>query len=420
MKLVTTFAALELLGRDYRWKTDGVPRRPARRTACCTATSCSRATATRRSPSSSGRRSWRRCARKGLDAIDGDLVLDRIVLRADRRTIPAAFDGEPLQALQRRTRRAARQFQVGAASASRRMPPATRRARRRARRCPNVALGAAPRLVARRAATTGAPRRGAVVRRPRRSRRRRASRDAIRPPAASATGGCRCSTIPHYVHGDVRPRISASAGGRFDGGWKEGRAPRGRGAVRDARVAAALRHRARRQQAVEQRDGAADLPDARHDGEPAAGDAGAGAPRPCGAGSPRRSSTMPELVLDNGSGLSRRERITAGSLARCCSPPTRAACATSSRARSRSRRSTAPCSAASRTAASPDRRCSRPARSRACARIAGYVIDGDGPALRRSSRSSTIRPPARAQARARLPRAVGLRNGGSFDPALRR
>ena len=87
MKLVTTFAALELLGPDYRWKTEaylGGPldeRRAARR---------SRAQGPRR-PEDHHRAvagvHARRCARAGLDAIDGDLVLDRTLFRARRRTI---------------------------------------------------------------------------------------------------------------------------------------------------------------------------------------------------------------------------------------------------------------------------------------------------------------------------------------------
>jgi D-alanyl-D-alanine carboxypeptidase/D-alanyl-D-alanine-endopeptidase (penicillin-binding protein 4) len=40
MKLVTTFAALELLGPDYSWKTFAYLDGPLDGAACCTATSC--------------------------------------------------------------------------------------------------------------------------------------------------------------------------------------------------------------------------------------------------------------------------------------------------------------------------------------------------------------------------------------------
>ncbi len=62
----------------------------------------------------------------------------------------------------------------------------------------------------------------------------------------------------------------------------------------------------------------------------------------------------------------------------CSSPRTRATSARNSRARSPSRRRTAPCSAGSRTAPLPARRWSRPGRLTARARIAGYVIDRSG------------------------------------------
>lgn len=47
MKLFTTYAALEMLGPTYQWKTEFLHRRPASRTECSTATSTSRAAAIR-------------------------------------------------------------------------------------------------------------------------------------------------------------------------------------------------------------------------------------------------------------------------------------------------------------------------------------------------------------------------------------
>ena len=96
MKLVTTFAALELLGPDYRWTTAGVSRRSARRRRPA------------RQPRAQG--PWRSqdhdravagvhgdaARRRASSAIDGDLVLDRSFF-APFAHDPAAFDGEPLK-----------------------------------------------------------------------------------------------------------------------------------------------------------------------------------------------------------------------------------------------------------------------------------------------------------------------------------
>ena len=181
------------------------------------------------------------------------------------------------------------------------------------RRSPNVAIGAAAAARRRATAATGAApsaRRSSIAA----TVPRRASPAATPRRAANANGGCRCSTI--------RPTCTRCSRRYFRAGRRpirrrlEGRRRAdGRRAVRDPRVAAALRRRARRQQAFEQRDGAPGVPDARDGEEPAAGD-DAGATATVRRWLASHKLKMPELVLDNGSGLSRVERISAGSLVR--------------------------------------------------------------------------------------------------------
>ena len=96
MKLVTTLRRARAARPRLPLEDRGLPRRPARPTACCTAIWCSRATATRRSPSSNGRRSWRRCARAGSTRSTATSCSTARTSRRPR-TIPAAFDSEPLK-----------------------------------------------------------------------------------------------------------------------------------------------------------------------------------------------------------------------------------------------------------------------------------------------------------------------------------
>ena len=214
MKLVTTFAALELLGRDYRWKTEAYLGGP-------------------------------------LDdgALHGDLILKgygdpKITIeqwqafmaalraagaRPDRRATwcstaagfrlpahdPGAIRPGAAEALQRRTRRAARQLQVGAVRVRARTPRGNAvdrargagAARRRPRRPPLLAPAAI--------AATGAATLGAHVRERRRHRRRprfagryravvrraRLVRRAARPSALR----------PRHVHRPISAKRAASS-----------------------------------------------------------------------------------------------------------------------------------------------------------------------------------------------------------------
>ena len=116
---------------------------------------------------------------------------------------------------------------------------------------------------------------------------------------------------PTYVHGMFDTYFRA-AGGRFAGRWREGVAPAGAtpfatfdspplwDVVRDINK---LSNNVMARQlfltlATARAAASRDRPRAR--------------PKPCEAGLARRNLRMPELVLDNGSGLSRTERISAG------------------------------------------------------------------------------------------------------------
>ena len=96
MKLVTTFAGLDLLGPAFTWSTPVWLQGRDRRTACSTATSSSRATAI---PKLVLERIWlllRRVQQAGVREIRGDIVLDRSAFVPGELN-PADFDGEPLR-----------------------------------------------------------------------------------------------------------------------------------------------------------------------------------------------------------------------------------------------------------------------------------------------------------------------------------
>ena len=267
MKLVTTYAALELLGRDYRWKTEaylggkldkkgtlngnlvlkgyGDPKitieqwqafmaRPAHARAATRspATSCSTA--------------------RYFKLPEHD---------------PAAFDQEPLRPynvgpdallVNFKAVRFAFAPETGATGVAMRAEPPL----------PDIALTA-----------TAAARQRRLRRLARDARRavgepRHASASATFPGRYSQSCGERDWYValldhPHYVLG-MFTAYFREKGGQFDGGVVEGRAAAQRDAVRGDGVGAAVRHRARREQALEQRDGAADLPHARDDAPPAA------------------------------------------------------------------------------------------------------------------------------------------------------
>jgi len=95
MKLVTTFAALELLGPNYRWKTDAYLNGALER-GVLHGDLLLKGGGDPKITVEQWRAFMTTLRSKGLDAIDGDLVLDR-TLFAPNAYDPAAFDREPLK-----------------------------------------------------------------------------------------------------------------------------------------------------------------------------------------------------------------------------------------------------------------------------------------------------------------------------------
>ncbi len=309
MKLVTTFAGLELLGPDYRWKTeayvdgsiaDGVldgnlvlkgygdPKITIEQFQGLIG--AIRAT--------------------GLTTINGDLVLDRSYFAPSVHD-PAAFDAEPLKpynvgpdALLVNFKSVRFVFAPNAAgnAAEVRMEPALA----------SVGLHGAPRLVAGECNDW----RGGL-----------GASFANRADRADATfsgrypSGCgehdwyvALLDHPHYVHA-MFARYWSDAGGRFAGGVRDGKAPPGAkslATLQSPPLYDAVRDINKLSNNVMARQLFLTLATSAHS-PPATTANAADAVRRWLA---KRKLNFPELVMENGSGLSRRERIAAKSMAR--------------------------------------------------------------------------------------------------------
>ena len=309
MKLVTTFAALELLGPDYRWKTDaflggvlengvlhgdlllkggGDPKITVAQWQTFMATLRAR----------------------GLDAVDGDLVLDRTFF-APTAHDPAAFDGEPLKPYNvgpdallvnfKSVRFAFAPPPAGDAPVVTAEPALS-----------NVAVGTLPQLSGGDCGDWRTNLRAVIADHGSRA-------DVDFPGRYSASCGERDWWVallnhPAYVHAMFNTYFRA-AGGRFTGGLRSGVAPRGGtpfATLESPPLWDIVRDVNKLSNNVMARQIFLTL-------------ATVNAPPP--ATTARAADTVrrwllrhnlkaPELVLDNGSGLSRRERISAGSLAR--------------------------------------------------------------------------------------------------------
>ena len=309
MKLVTTFAALELLGPDYRWKTEtylggsladgtldgdlivkgyGDPK--------ITIEQWQRLMAALRA--------------QGLAAVTGDLVLDRSHFGLPPHD-PAAFDGEPIMPYNVGPDALLVNFKAvrlvfgpsagGDAVDLRTEPP-----------LPGIALGPPPRLgngVCNdwRSAVGAAFANGAASAR---------VTFSGRYPASCAERDWYVALLdaPNYAHAMFTTYFGA-AGGQFTGTLREGRAPAGAAPfvtlespplydiVRDINK---LSNNVMARQLFLTLATTAFAP-------PVSTAQAAETVRRWLA---KRKLRMPELVLENGSGLSRRERVSAGSLAR--------------------------------------------------------------------------------------------------------
>ena len=309
MKLVTTFAALELLGRDFRWRTEaylggtladgaldgdlilkggGDPKITVEQWASFIAT----------------------LRERGLATVNGDLVLDRSAFRLPPHD-PAAFDGEPLKpynvgpdallvnfnAVRFRFLPAADGSAIDVAAD----PP-----------LPQVAVGALPTPVdgpcgdwrtTVAAAFVSQPRAAAV-----------AFPGRFPRDCGEREWNVALLDVPTYVHGMFRAAFSA-AGGSFDGAVREGRAPPGSApfavlesiplyeVVRDINK---LSNNVMARQVFLTLGTVSSPPPATIEKSRDAVHAWLAS----------RKLALPGLVIENGSGLSRNERLSAGGLAR--------------------------------------------------------------------------------------------------------
>lgn len=309
MKLVTTFAALELLGPDYRWKTEAYLGGPLENGTLegdlilkgygdpkITIEQWQAFMATLRA--------------QGLAAVTGDLALDRSHFRLPPHD-PAAFDGEALRPYNvgpdalllnfKSVRLVFAPNPAGDGVDLRLQPP-----------LPQVAPGPPPRLANGdcndwRAALGAAVADGAASAR---------VTFAGRYPASCAERDWYIALldVPHYALG-MFTTYFREAGGQFNGGVKEGRAPAGvapfatlaspplRDIVRDVNK---LSNNVMARQLFLTLATTVQPPPA------TAAQAADAVRRWLG----RRKLRMPGLVLENGSGLSRQERVSANGLAR--------------------------------------------------------------------------------------------------------
>jgi D-alanyl-D-alanine carboxypeptidase/D-alanyl-D-alanine-endopeptidase (penicillin-binding protein 4) len=309
IKLVTSFAALELLGADYRWRTEAYLDGPLDR-GVLRGDLVLKGHGDPKITIEQWQAFMQALRARGLDAVEGDLVLDRSFFAPGDHD-PAGFDNEPL-----------RPYNVGAdallvnfkAVKFRFAPDAGGR---------GVDVGVEPPL----------------------------SQIAVGPPPAAASGSCgdwrarlgasfanpgptaqasfagtypvSCGERdwwvalldhPTYIHGMFESYFRA-AGGRFDGRWRDGRAPANATpfvVLESMPLYDVVRDVNKLSNNVMARQVFLSLA-ASHAPPPATT---AKATAAVTAWLERRRLRMPELVLDNGSGLSRQERISAGSLAR--------------------------------------------------------------------------------------------------------
>ncbi len=309
MKLVTTFAALELLGRDYRWRTDAYLGGPLdggilRGDLILKGRGDPKITLEQWQAFMGTLRAG------GLAAVEGDLVLDRSHF-ASAAHDPAAFDGEPQKPynvgpdallVNFKTVRFSFAPSASADTVDLKVEPMLA----------SVGVGAPPPLAAGNCgdwrALVGATfvDRGAHAE----------AAFAGGYPAACGEREWWVSLLDHptYVHGMFDTYFRA-AGGRFAGGWKSGAAPaatRPFATLESPPLWDIVRDVNKLSNNVMARQLFLTL--ATTNAPPPA--TTARAKEAVQQWLARRRLALPGLVLDNGSGLSRHERISAGGLAR--------------------------------------------------------------------------------------------------------
>jgi D-alanyl-D-alanine carboxypeptidase/D-alanyl-D-alanine-endopeptidase (penicillin-binding protein 4) len=308
MKLVTTFAALELLGRDYRWKTEAWLGGPLVDGAL-KGDLILRGSGDPKITIEQWRAFVADLRAKGVERIEGDLVLDRSHFQLPPHDA-AQFDAEPLRPYNvgpdallvnfKAVRFAFAANAAGDAVEVKVEPP-----------LPQVVLGATPTLVEGdcndwRSAITPA-----FINQPRAA----AATFPGRYPRGCGARDWHVAMLDHptYVHGMFMAYF-AQAGGHFGGGVREGRAPSG--------TPFAVMHSVPLYDIVRDVNKLSNNVMARQVyltlgshalGAPATPEKAHEAVRRWLA---RRKLSLPGLVVENGSGLSRHERVSAGGLAR--------------------------------------------------------------------------------------------------------
>jgi len=413
MKLVTTYAALDLLGRDYRWKTEAYLDGRLDASGTLDGNLVLKGYGDPKITIEQWQAFMADLRAKGLQRVTGDLVLDRSWFKLPEHD-PAAFDAEPL-----------RPYNVGpdallvnfkAVRFAFAPDPATNAVAVRAEPpLPEIALDALPQLGGGECGDWRATLLATYV-------NRGGSASAAFPGRYPAACGERDWYValldhPHYVHG-MFTAYFREKGGRFDGGVREGRAPRN--AVPFATMESVplydiMRDVNKLSNNVMARQIFLTLATTRH-------------PPPA---TPALAAdvvqhwlkdhklALPGLVLENGSGLSRNERVTANFLARLL------ASADGSKVREEF--------ASSLAVAAVDGTVQKRFRDGSVAgqallktgslegvrALAGYVIDADG---RRFIVAAVINHPNAARGAAALDYLVQwvYREAGHYDPALRR
>ncbi len=309
MKLVTTFAALEILGRDYRWKTEAylagkLNRGTLKGDLILKGYGDPKITVERWQAFMAALRA------AGLDRIDGDLALDRSYFALPEHD-PALFDGEPLKpynvgpdALLVNFKSVRFVFAPDAAGSSVKIvaePP-----------LPDVGLGPAPALSEAECGDWRGALGASFASQPARAEVSFAGRFAA--SCGEREWWVALLDHPHYVHG-IFTAMFREAGGQFKGGLKERRAPRG--AVPFATLESPPLY-----DVVRDVNKLSNNVMARQIFLTLAANAGATPATPAKAAETvkrflaSRGLAERGLVMENGSGLSRNERISARGLAR--------------------------------------------------------------------------------------------------------
>ena len=309
MKLVTTYAALDLLGRDYRWKTEAYLGGKLDQSGTLAGDLILKGYGDPKITIEQWQAFMADLRTRGLNRVTGDLVLDRSFFKLPEHD-PAAFDQEPL-----------RPYNVGPdallvnfkAVRFAFAPDAARNAVavRLEPRLPEVAVAVMPQLGSgdcgdwRESIGASYTNLGA-------------SASAAFPGRYAQACGERDWYValldhPHYVHGMFAAYFS-EAGGRFDGGLKEGRPSRNAApfaVMESSPLYDIVRDVNKLSNNVMARQIFLTLATTRHP-PPATPALAADVVRNW---LKEKKLVMPGIVMENGSGLSRRERLTAGGLA---------------------------------------------------------------------------------------------------------